>query len=266
MTVSGTNFAASSVVEWNGVSHPTTFINSTQLLADIAASDLVTPGTVSVVVLNSGSGKQSSPASFTITAPVPAPAITSLSPGSATAGGAAFTLTVAGTNFTSNSVVQWDGQNRPTTFVSGTQLQATIAADDLSDPGTIPITVLDQTSKLLSAPANFVIINPASLPVITSISPDAVGPGGAAFTLTVNGDHFTEDSIVEWDGVERTTTFVSSTKLQAQIKASDIATAGTVTITVADGVTGAVSNAVTLRIGAGAPGGQQHTYLPLLKR
>ena len=54
-----------------------------------------------------------------------------------------FTLTVNGTGFTTNSVVRWNGSDRPTTFVSGTRLTAAIYAADVSAIGDIPVTVYD---------------------------------------------------------------------------------------------------------------------------
>lgn len=67
--------------------------------------------------------------------------ISSLSPSTASVGGAAFTLTVTGSNFTSNSVVRWNGTNRPTIFVSDSVLQAQIPTSDLAVAGTALITV-----------------------------------------------------------------------------------------------------------------------------
>src|SRR5437867_1181018 len=75
------------------------------------------------------------------TNPVPVPVLGALSPSSATAGGAAFTLTVNGTNFVASSIVRWNGSNRTTTFVSGTELRAAIPAGDITTAGTTQITV-----------------------------------------------------------------------------------------------------------------------------
>lgn len=72
--------------------------------------------------------------------------------------------------------------------------------------------------------------NPA--PLISSISPTAAAPGGAAFTLTVVGANFVSGSVVNWNGSPRTTTFVSVTKVTAAITAADIATAATALVTV----------------------------------
>ncbi|MEO7146104.1 MAG: VWA domain-containing protein, partial [Bryobacteraceae bacterium] len=44
------------------------------------------------------------------------------------------TLTVNGSGFVQQSVVQWNGVNKPTTFINGTQLQAAISATDVSGP------------------------------------------------------------------------------------------------------------------------------------
>jgi hypothetical protein len=71
----------------------------------------------------------------------PAPVMTSLSPEVATAGGAAFTLTVDGSGFVASSVVRWNGADRGTTFVSSTQLRAAIPAADIAVAGTVQVTV-----------------------------------------------------------------------------------------------------------------------------
>ncbi len=85
--------------------------------------------------------------SATAPAPPPQPAITpalgSLSPSSAQAGGPAFTLTVNGSNFVAESVVHWNGTARATTFASDTRLSAAIAAADIAAAGTAQVSVLN---------------------------------------------------------------------------------------------------------------------------
>ena len=58
-------------------------------------------------------------------------------------GVAAFTLTVNGTNFVSGSIVRWNGADRVTTFVSLTQLTATISTSDILGSGNAKITVFN---------------------------------------------------------------------------------------------------------------------------
>ena len=83
--------------------------------------------------------------------------------------------------------------------------------------------------------------NPVPL-INQPLVPDAVAPGGQSFTLTVNGTGFVPGSVVQWNGTALATTYVSSAELTAVVPASDIASAGTASITVASPQTGAISN------------------------
>src|SRR5947208_12531780 len=70
------------------------------------------------------------------------------------------------------------------------------------------------------------------VPTLSSIAPSTAATGSGAFTLTATGTKFIASSVVRWNGSNRTTTFVSSTKLQAQILATDIAATGSASVTV----------------------------------
>jgi hypothetical protein len=70
----------------------------------------------------------------------------------------------------------------------------------------------------------------AGAPSITTLSPTGTAMGGAAFTLTVNGANFASGAVVYWNGTTRTTVFVSSAKVTADITAADVATAQTVPV------------------------------------
>ena len=73
----------------------------------------------------------------------PVPVVNSLAPAIVTARDPALTLTVTGSNFVPASVVQWDGADRPTTFVNSGQVGAAIAASDLAGPGTAQVRVVN---------------------------------------------------------------------------------------------------------------------------
>jgi hypothetical protein len=95
---------------------------------------------------------------------LPAPAITSLNPVSASAGGPAFALTVNGTNFVSGSVVRWNGSNRATSYVNTTRLTASIPAADIAAAGSAHVTVFNPApGGGTSNAATFSIIDPATL-------------------------------------------------------------------------------------------------------
>ncbi len=73
--------------------------------------------------------------------------------------------------------------------------------------------------------------NPVPL-INQPLVPAAAVPGGAQFTLTVNGTGFVSGAVVKWNGSARTTTFVSASQLTAAITAADIAASGTALVTV----------------------------------
>src|SRR5205814_5376244 len=72
--------------------------------------------------------------------------------------------------------------------------------------------------------------NPVPL-ISQPLVPDAIAPGGAEFTLTVNGTGFVSGSVVNWNGSARATSFVNSSQLTATILPADIATANTASVT-----------------------------------
>jgi hypothetical protein len=143
LAVTGANFVASSAVRWNGVSRPTAYVRSTQLQASISAADIASVGTAKVSVTTPVPGGGSSNSlPFVVTAPKPAPSLTSINPTTVAAGGGAVTLTATGTNFAGTSVLRVNGSNRATTVVSATQLTTTILASDLAAAGALSISVL----------------------------------------------------------------------------------------------------------------------------
>jgi hypothetical protein len=186
--------------------------------------------------------------------PNPVPSITSLSPPSASTGGAAFTLTVNGTNFISTSAVQWNGTGRTTSYVSATQLTASITAADIATAGSAGVTVVNPTpGGGTSAAANLAINNPA--PSISSLSPPNANAGAAAFTLTVNGSNFISTSTLTWNGNSYATSYVSAVQLTASIPAADIATAGNASVTVVNPPpVGGTSPAASFTINGSIPG------------
>jgi Tol biopolymer transport system component len=83
------------------------------------------------------------------------------------------------------------------------------------------------------------------VPTISSISPASAVAGGQGFTLTINGTNFVSGATVVWNGGNsKTATFVSSTQVTTMIAASDIAQAGTVTVSVLNPLQGQPSNTV----------------------
>ncbi|HEY1014002.1 MAG TPA: choice-of-anchor D domain-containing protein [Herpetosiphonaceae bacterium] len=241
LIVRGEDFVQNSVVRWNGANRTTTFVSASELRATISAADIAAVGSRPVTVFNPAPGGGASNAvSLPINTPNanPLPAIEQLGPSAAAAGGPAFTLDVVGTGFVAGSKVRWNGQDRPTTFVSGSQLKATIAAADLTQPGAMGVTVFTPApGGGTSNAATFTVNAPGENPVpaITQITPNravAYGGGSNDLTIRVQGTQFTEDSVVYWDGEARPTDFVSATELRVVASAADLAEAGSLVVTV----------------------------------
>jgi YVTN family beta-propeller protein len=191
------------------------------------------------------------------------PTITAISPNSATAGGAAFALTISGINFVADSMVDFGGAAAATTFVNSTQLRATIPAASIATTGTMAVTVINPAPGSGTSNAmNFTITSggSSSVPTISALFPSC-GPAGEQFIdsvdnqLTVVGNNFVTSSVVRWNGSDRPTSSNGSINgLTAQISASDIAAAGTAAVTVFNpGSGGGSSNSLTFTIMTGAP-------------
>ncbi len=205
-------------------------------------------------------GWWNAPSTWALTALGNVPQIARLDPDSTIVGSAARTLTVTGTDFVNGAKVRWSGVDRPTTFISSTQLQAAISASDVVTPGMVQVTVVNP--GLSSAPSNaviFTINNPA--PTITHLNPTFIGPGGAAFTLTVEGTNFIKGATVLWNGDARPTTMVSRTQLRVDISTADRAAAYTAGLTVINpGPGGGASNVAMFTVG------EQRIFLPIIVR
>src|SRR5438034_3774046 len=141
-----------------------------------------TAGTYPVTITATNS-RGTGTSTLVITINNPVPTVTSISPTCATAGGPQFTLTVNGTKFVSAATVNWNGTPLATTFVSSTQLTATVPAALIATAGTASITVVNPSpGGGSSTPAvTFTIANP---PVINSPL-TACGTVGVAFSYTI---------------------------------------------------------------------------------
>ncbi len=114
------------------------------------------------------------------------PTILSLSPFAVAAGSAAFTLTVRGTNFQSNSVVNWNGTALTTTFVSPTRLTASVPAANVASIGLASITVTNPTQGTTSNAVPFIIGQASLTATVSSLTRDGTGLH-VGLTVTNNG-------------------------------------------------------------------------------
>lgn len=165
----------------------------------------------------------------------PVPAIVSLSPNSANAGGAAFTLAITGENFLSTSTVQWNGSARGATFSSGTQLQVQITAADIANSGSALVSVANPSPGGGNSGSAEFAINATSNPVpslASLLNPSSVSAGSGTFLLTLTGSNFIPASTIQWNGSALATNYLSEIQLEAQVPATNVATSGFAEVTV----------------------------------
>jgi WD40-like Beta Propeller Repeat len=173
LNVIGANFTGGSAVQFSGTAVPTTMISSSALQAQVPAMNLTKVGAFPVTVSN-GSGSASPAVTFLVSAA--APTITSLSPSTSVAGSAAFALTVTGTNYTQDTVVEWDGSPRATKFNNATTLTAQILAADIANAGTNSVVAVNpQGVGAASAPFPYIVTAAgaalaAKFPQVVSVS------------------------------------------------------------------------------------------------
>jgi hypothetical protein len=86
-----------------------------------------------------------------------------LVPTSAAPGSPALTLTVNGANFVQGATVYWNGSARATSFVTATQLTASITAADVADAGTSAVSVSNPGRAAMSNVSYFSISKPRSV-------------------------------------------------------------------------------------------------------
>ena len=103
LTVNGTNFVAGAVVRWNTTALTTTFSSASQLTAALPATSISARG-----ARDHGAFGKCNDQWIAVHDLSTAPRDCFTHPSSATAGGAAFTLTVGGSIFVTGAAVQWN--------------------------------------------------------------------------------------------------------------------------------------------------------------
>jgi hypothetical protein len=242
LTVTGTNFTSTSVVDLGDQQLTTTFVSSTQITAAVPASDVAIAGDQRVYVVDGSTYSNSE--GFTVTKPAATPpTISNLSPTTCVAGSATFTLTITGTNFLSTSKVYFYGYV-PTTFVSATELTAAVPASAVAKAGNITVAVVNDGHTGKAGMTTFVVTPGAATPaVLKCVSPSNCLAGSSGLTITVKGSNFATGSVVNFGTTGLTTTYISTTQLTAAIPAALVATAGKFPVTVANPSV-AASNAI----------------------
>jgi hypothetical protein len=252
--VNGTGFVNTSVVNWNGSPRTTTYVSGNQLRAAIAASDVTTAGTAQVTVITpsiNGSGGTSNALAFAIATPTLAVSTTSVQAGSSVTvtltngfGGSTDWLAFALTTAANNSYAAY-------TYVgSGVATRTwTVTAPSIGGTYEFRLFVNNTYTRAATSPPVTVTPGPNPTPVLTSLSPARALAGASSLTLSAIGSGFVPSSVIQWNGVNRATTYVSTTQLRTTLLAADLATTGTALVSVSSPAPGGgTSTAATFTI------------------
>ncbi len=238
LAITGTNFAPTAIVLWNGTAIPTTFDWATQLTAQVTAAQIAAVANVAVTVINDAAdGGASNVSTFTVTVPSvnspPVPTLTSVSPTSIPAFSSGASLTLVGTGFMASTVVLGNNILLPSAYLSSTQISVGPTTYTYPNGATLSLTVEDPAS--FNVPSDAVTLNfTPAIPVAAGVAPSTVIAAQGAISVTVSGQYFTATSVVYFNGGSRPTSLNYQGQLVAQLTTQDVAAAGTASITVED--------------------------------
>jgi hypothetical protein len=174
------------------------------------------------------------------------PEIVGVNPAAVIAGSPAVELHVLGAHFDDQAVVEFSGLAKPTTFVSEAELQITLTAQDLEDPGNRDVRVKNG-SNAVSNVAQLLIASP--VPQITSVLSIQNATGSQSVNLRVFGQNLLRSSVVQFNGSALATQKISGTELQATLPAASFANAAVYQVTVQNPPSpGGVSNSIAFEI------------------
>jgi uncharacterized protein (TIGR03437 family) len=254
--VYGANFTGNSLIHFNNVTVQTTYLSTGQLYATIPGS-YVTSGSLPVYVTDPSTGTSiTTYVSVGGSGATGIISLTSVSPNTMAAGTAA-TLYAFGGNFTASSLIHFNNNIVGTSYVNSGELYASIPGAYVTS-GSLPVYVTDPSNGTSATMYVSVAGSSSGSVTLSSLSQTTASVGGSAFTLIVNGSGFSSGVLLNFGTIcpSLSTTFVSTGQIYVNIPAYCLATAQTVSITVAG------SNGIQFMIGGGSTGGLPITCSP----
>jgi hypothetical protein len=246
VTITGTGFASGAVASFSGTGitvNSTTFVSSTSLTANITLAGNATTGARNITVTNSDLLNGSCTGCFTVNA---TPTVTSTSPSSRGRGAASVNVTITGTGFASGASSAFSASGitvNSTTFVSSTQLTASVSLSAIATLGAGDVTVTNVDGGSAVCTSCFTV---NAAPTVASASPSSRGQGATSQDVSVTGSGFVSGGSLaaafSGSGITvNSTTFVSSTQVTANITITSGATTSSRSITVTNGDAGSGS-------------------------
>jgi hypothetical protein len=249
--VKGTNFAGSSTVSLSGSGvtiNSTTFESATQIKLNVTVATSASTGARTVTVTNTDAGAGSLASGFTVNGK---PTIESTGPSSRGQGASKQLIAVKGTNFESGATSNFGAgiTVESTSFVSSTELAATVSVESGAATGARTVTVNNPDTTTASLASAFTV---NTKPTVEPASPSSRGQGASKQTITIKGKGFVSGATLNSSfgaGITvESTSFTSSTELKATISIESGAATGsrTVTVTNGDGGSGSLTPGFTV--------------------
>ena len=209
---------------------------------------------VSLLFTGCAGSSNNSPTPTTTTPPVTAVTVASIAPATLTAGAPATTITVTGSGFVSGTAIQVGGSTETTTYVSSTEVTASIPVSQLSQGAVLSVIALNGNSTSASGPVvDLTVNNPA--PAITQIVPSSLSTGATDTTIAISGSGFVPTTTIQSGTTKLTTVSISSTQVNAVVSAGLLVTPGNLSLTAVNPTPGGgTSSASSIAINNPVPG------------
>jgi len=250
VTVNGSQFVYGAQISWNGAFVPTTYISSTQLVAQISAPN---PGTYPLTVTNPNPGSATAtPLSLKVG---PGQVVLTLEPNSGTDVRVSNSLNLGlMVNGTDNPAVTLQvngiagGNAVVGTAVSNADGSITYTAPPVvpTPSNIVQLTITSVDNPAVAISQNISVMNP--IPILTSATPMAFDPGPATIVLT--GQQFINGAQVLVNGSPAPTTFNSGAQLTANV---DLTEPGNLDLQVLNPAPGPATSADLIATVSGTP-------------
>lgn len=247
ITATGTGFDPFTVIRFNGVDCPTTFVSATTVTAVFSGTQVSTAGVASITALNPTPGGGTS-AALTFSVTMPVPVVTSFTPTAIPAGSGTTPVTFTGSGFgafTSAFIDDVPPLPLSHNLGPGGTFVVAVPSARLAQPGFATIK-LQNPAPGGGTTAGSTISITAPVPGVAMSFPEYAVAGSPDTLVLLNGLGFIAQSTVEIVGHGPiATTFLNSTQLHAIVPASQLATVATLSLQVVNPTPGGgPSNAI----------------------
>jgi hypothetical protein len=187
----------------------------------------------------------------------PVPSLVTISPTTAVQGSPDMVVTLSGADIAPNAIVLWDGVPLPSTYLSPTQIAASIPTLDLATDGSHQVSITNPApGGGTSAPVTFTVtpgpVNP--VPTLVAIQPAQLVTSSIDTQITVTGSSFIASSSVLVGSQPIATTEVSASQLSAVVPAAFLSGTGALPIAVLNPPPGGgVSSVISVGVGTLVP-------------